>query len=81
MYLVWQPEGLTVDFTTHNRIIEMKSPVICRCPACGRDVRLSQRLSYPQEAIGRFAPVYRCQCGRHVGEPVASYAGVSLRIP
>jgi hypothetical protein len=29
------------------------------------------RLSYPAEAIGKFAPVYRCGCGRHIGEPVS----------
>lgn len=68
-----------MDINPNTRLTELKSLVICRCPACGRDVRASQRLSYPQEAIGRFAPVYRCACGRHVGEPVASYAGTRLR--
>ncbi len=70
---------MTVNLSPACRTAELPSPVVCRCPACGRDVRLSQRLSYPAEAVGRFAPVYRCACGRHIGEPVASYAGVSLR--
>lgn len=71
---------MTVDLAA-LRTIELRTLVVCHCPACGRAIRLSQRLSYPAEAVGRFAPVYRCTCGRHIGEPVASYAGVSLRSP
>lgn len=41
------------------------------CPYCGKAVRQSQRLSYPAAAIGAYAPVYRCGCGRHIGAPVA----------
>jgi hypothetical protein len=40
------------------------------CPSCGRAILPMHRLSYPPDAIGKFAPVYRCGCGRHVGEPV-----------
>ena len=40
------------------------------CPSCGRPIMPSMRLSYPPDAIGKFAPVYRCGCGRHIGEPV-----------
>lgn len=40
------------------------------CPVCGAAIRPSQRLSYPLEAVGKFAPVYRCSCGKHIGEPV-----------
>ena len=41
------------------------------CPSCGRPILPSMRLSYPREAVGKFAPVYRCACGRHIGEPVS----------
>jgi hypothetical protein len=41
------------------------------CPYCGRPVMPSARLSYPNGAIGQYAPVYRCGCGKHVGEPVS----------
>ncbi len=41
------------------------------CPACGSIIRPSMRLSYPPDAIGKFAPVYRCGCGRHIGEPLS----------
>lgn len=41
------------------------------CPSCGRPVVPSMRLSYPPDAIGKFAPVYRCSCGKHIGEPVS----------
>lgn len=40
------------------------------CPFCGRSVVPSARLSYPADVVGKFAPVYRCGCGKHVGEPV-----------
>lgn len=40
------------------------------CPSCGGIVRPSMRLSYPPDAVGKFAPVYRCGCGKHIGEPV-----------
>lgn len=40
------------------------------CPTCGRAILPSARLSYPAEAVGKFAPVYRCSCGRHIGEPL-----------
>lgn len=68
-----------MDITTEKHIVELKSPVVCRCPSCGRDIRASQRLSYPRDAVGKFAPVYRCGCGRHIGEPTANYAGASFR--
>ena len=41
------------------------------CPSCGRPILPSMRLSYPHDAVGKFAPVYRCGCGRHIGEPVS----------
>lgn len=41
------------------------------CPSCGRAVMPSMRLSYPAEAVGKFAPVYRCGCGKHIGEPLS----------
>jgi hypothetical protein len=41
------------------------------CPSCGRPVTPAMRLSYPADAVGRFAPVYRCSCGKHIGEPVS----------
>jgi hypothetical protein len=40
------------------------------CPYCGRSLLPSARLSYPAEVVGKFAPVYRCSCGKHIGEPV-----------
>lgn len=40
------------------------------CPVCGASIRPNQRLSYPADAVGRFAPVYRCSCGKHIGEPI-----------
>lgn len=41
------------------------------CPACGGAILPSMRLSYPAEAVGKYAPVYRCKCGKHIGEPVS----------
>lgn len=40
------------------------------CPYCGKAITPSQRASYPPSAIGQFAPVYRCGCGKAIGEPV-----------
>lgn len=40
------------------------------CPYCGRAIREAQRLSYPAAAVGAFATVYRCGCGRHIGAPI-----------
>lgn len=40
------------------------------CPYCGRVLRDSQRLSYPPQAVGAFATVYRCGCGKHIGAPI-----------
>lgn len=40
------------------------------CPSCGRAILPSMRLSYPRAAVGKFAPVYRCACGKHIGEPM-----------
>lgn len=60
-------------------LIDLKSPIVCRCPYCGRDVREAQRLSYPTGAVGRFAPVYRCSCRRHIGAPVEICQGHVLR--
>jgi hypothetical protein len=44
------------------------------CPFCGRAVMPKQRASYPPEAVGQFAPVYRCGCGKAIGEPVSMLA-------
>jgi len=41
------------------------------CPYCGHALYPSARLSYPAEVVGKFAPVYRCNCGKHIGEPVS----------
>lgn len=40
------------------------------CPYCDKAVMPSQRASYPAEAVGKFAPVYRCACGKAIGEPI-----------
>jgi hypothetical protein len=42
-----------------------------RCPHCGREVTQGRRLSYPASAVGAYAPVYRCGCGKITGAPVA----------
>lgn len=50
---------------------EERAAVICACPHCGADIRASMRLSYPERAVGAYAPVYRCRlCSRYVGAPV-----------
>ena len=67
-----------MDVATALRTVEL-APLVCRCPYCGRTVTEAQRLRYPQGASHSFAPVCRCGCGKHIGAPVASYAGVSLR--
>ena len=60
-----------MDFTVNNRtIVELKSPVVCRCPYCGREVRETQRLRYPAACAESFAPVYRCGCNKIIGAPV-----------
>ena len=41
------------------------------CPYCGRAVMPKQRAPYPPAAVGQFAPVYRCGCGKVVGEPLS----------
>lgn len=63
-----------LDFTTKTgTIMEAKAPV-ANCPYCGRAIRPSQRLSYPPQAVGAFATVYRCACGKHIGAPVGKEA-------
>lgn len=57
-----------LDITTQTTAHEVKAAV-CACPYCGRPIRSSQRLSYPPAAVGAFAPVYHCRCGKHVGGP------------
>ena len=42
------------------------------CPYCKAVITPGQRMSYPRAAIGQFAPVYRCKCGRHIGEPLCA---------
>jgi hypothetical protein len=42
------------------------------CPYCQALITPSMRMSYPRTAIGQYATVYRCRCGRHIGEPVRS---------
>ncbi len=71
---------MTVDLATLRRL-ELQPVAVCRCPYCGREVHEFQRLRYPDGVARAFAPVYRCGCGKHIGAPVASYAGVSLRSP
>lgn len=41
------------------------------CPSCGAPIYPAQRLAYPAAAVGLFAPVYRCSCGKHIGEPLS----------
>lgn len=55
------------DFTTKTTMHEAKAAC---CPYCHRPLRDSQRLSYPPQAVGAFASVYRCACGKHIGAPV-----------
>lgn len=40
------------------------------CPYCGRAIIPRMRLSYPADAVGQFAPVYKCGCEKIVGEPL-----------
>lgn len=48
------------------------------CPHCQRRVAPSQRLSYPLEAIGCYASVYRCRCGKMIGEPIGDVRHVMM---
>jgi len=60
---------VSFDLTTKPGIMhEVKA---ARCPYCGRVLSESQRLSYPPAAVGAFAAVYRCGCGKHIGAPIA----------
>lgn len=61
---------MTLDITTLNTVIEVKLGTLFVCPYCRRSVRSTQRMNYPPEAIGVHAPVYRCHCGKFVGEPM-----------
>lgn len=61
---------MTVDFTTLHSIVEVKLAALFQCPYCGKSVRSTQRMNYPPEAVGVHASVYRCHCGKFVGEPV-----------
>lgn len=50
----------------------MKPPTIqvqalYRCPFCGRQVTRAQQLQNVR--ITGFTPVYRCRCGKVIGEP------------
>lgn len=60
---------MPLDATTKTTIHEAKA-VAC-CPYCGRALALAARLSYPPQAVGAFATVYRCPCGKHIGAPIA----------
>lgn len=58
-----------LDIITRTTAHEVKA-AIAACPYCARPIRESQRLSYPEKAVGAFATVYRCGCGRHIGAPI-----------
>ncbi len=55
----------------HNPVYRPSTTTGFFCPYCGRAVMPKQRAPYPAEAIGQFAPVYRCGCGKVVGEPLS----------
>ena len=55
---------------TIERIFHEAKRAVATCPYCQRPIRPSQRLSYPPAAVGAFATVYRCSCGRHIGAPI-----------
>lgn len=57
------------DIRTTTTLHDAKGAVAC-CPYCGRAIRETQRLSYPPGAVGAFATVYRCGCGKHLGAPI-----------
>lgn len=58
------------DFMKDGVLMEAKGAVAL-CPFCRRPIRESQRLSYPPQAVGAFATVYRCTgCRRHIGAPI-----------
>lgn len=59
-----------LDIHTPTTLHEVRAAVVCPCPHCGAEIRTSMRLSYPERAIGAYAPVYRCAargCGRYTG--------------
>lgn len=60
------------DIRTGVTLHEAKA--VARCPYCGSPIRESQRLSYPPGAVGAFATVYRCSCGKHLGAPIGKEA-------
>lgn len=70
---------MTADLARPFRTVELPALVVCHCPYCGREVHEGQRLRYPKEAVHKHVPVYRCRCNMIFGEPVASYAGLSLK--
>lgn len=62
-----------IDLTIQPSIaVEVKAPVLFPCPYCHRGIRSTQRLNYPPAAVGAFAPVYRCLCGKFIGAPMVS---------
>jgi hypothetical protein len=59
---------MRLDITTQKNVIEVKSHLF-NCPYCGKGVRETQRMNYPVKAVGAFATVYRCGCGKFIGAP------------
>jgi predicted RNA-binding Zn-ribbon protein involved in translation (DUF1610 family) len=65
--------SIVLDITTSTTLHEVKAAVLFVCPYCGGEIRASMRLSYPERAVGAYAPVYRCGgrnsagCGRYIG--------------
>jgi DNA-directed RNA polymerase subunit RPC12/RpoP len=49
--------------------LTITATVVMHCPYCGQAIAASQRLPYPDPCVGQFASVYRCRCGKHLGEP------------
>lgn len=61
---------MSLDIVTKGGVIREAKGSIAQCPYCGRALTDAQRLTYPPAAVGAFATVYRCGCGKHIGAPV-----------
>lgn len=60
---------MPLDITTKTTAHEAKQALF-HCPYCKSPVRGTQRMNYPSTAVGAFATVYRCNCGKFIGAPV-----------
>ncbi len=65
---------IALDITTPTTYHEIKAALF-PCPYCHRQITPARRVAYPERAIGAYAPVYRCLCGKFIGAPVTKEEG------